>query len=141
MGSAPGRPLFPGLGRYLPTDSRPCWNQQSSLSNDRQAQRKARMQITVLRGMKVRDGKDCFFLNPRAPIFFASPDSTPKRNLSLNFLMDRLSSQCLCETVPRSDRARSREENGQFRRREFCYHFPDRNAAPGAAVRVSGMLS
>lgn len=117
--------LFLGMGRCVPTDIRssPCWNHQSKFVQW-SAQQKAKAAITLCSMAWKRVMGTIDFFNPQAPVFSLYLTPLP-RGVFLNFLMDCLTSQCICETVPRSDRTSSREENGRFIQGEFCYHFPD----------------
>lgn len=62
------------------------------------------------------------FFNPQAPVF--SLDLTPlPRGIFLNFLMDCLTSQCVCEAVPRNLGRTTGKELHDFAREHFVITF------------------
>lgn len=81
VGSTPGRPCFQGWAGASPQTSGHVGISRASLSNDLHSRRPGR-KLLCAPWHESTWWERLVFLNPQAPIFFASPDSTPKRNLS-----------------------------------------------------------
>lgn len=90
----------------------------------------------VLSGMKISDGKDWFFLTPGSS-FFSWPDPTP-RGIFLNFVMNCLTSQCICETTMRGNTGKATgKEMDDFTREHFVITFQIGSQHMGPMIWVS----
>lgn len=115
--------LFTGQGRYLPTVVRasPYWNHWHR-PVWWSAQQNARSPILCAAWNEATWWERLIFCNPQASVF--SLDLTPlPRGIFLNFLMDCLTSQCVCEAVSRNVGRTAGKELHDFAREHFVVTF------------------